>query len=189
MNIAILSDIHDNIWKLKSILPHLRDCETMFCCGDLCSPFIIDLLVDGFKGGIHIVFGNNDGDLFRITEKAGKHHGNFFLYGNSFSARGKEGNDLLFDGRKCFINHYQEVAVPVARSQEYDLVCYGHNHKIHQEYIGKTLLLNPGAVMGYQPQGHTTIPSTFMKYDTETHKAIAFQLAEHDTVIPYQIQH
>jgi putative phosphoesterase len=187
MKIAVLSDIHDNVWQLKTILTSLEDCETMFCCGDLCSPFIVDLIVSGYNGEIHIVFGNNDGDLFRITEKVAKSSERVYVYGDCFDARTKDGKDLLFDGRKCFLTHYREIALPVAISQEFDLVCYGHNHRIQVEYFSNTLLINPGAVMGYQPQGDISIPSTFMKYDTHSHKAHAFQVTEDDTVIPYDI--
>ena len=38
--------------------------------GDLCSPFVIHHLGKGFKGTIHIVFGNNDGDLYRMTQNS-----------------------------------------------------------------------------------------------------------------------
>src|SRR5437588_11169651 len=69
MKIAILSDIHDNLWNLSSALNAVRDSDVLICCGDLCSPFVIDELAK-FGRDIHIVFGNNDADLYRITTKA-----------------------------------------------------------------------------------------------------------------------
>ncbi len=80
MLIAVLSDIHDNLWKLDIALRHVRECEAMICCGDLCSPFVIDELANGFERDIHVVFGNNDADLFRITSKISRYP-HVHLYG------------------------------------------------------------------------------------------------------------
>ena len=30
----------------------------------------------------------------------------------------------------------------------YQLVCYGHDHKLHEERVGDCLLMNPGELMG-----------------------------------------
>src|SRR5262249_62381862 len=70
MLIAILSDIHDNIPKLRAAIEHIQRVDALLCGGDLCSPFIVDELAR-FPGPIHVVFGNNDADLFRITQKVG----------------------------------------------------------------------------------------------------------------------
>src|SRR5215831_12522162 len=83
MRIAILSDIHDNVWKLAAALETIRDTDAMICCGDLCSPFIAHQIGRGYAQPVHIVFGNNDGDPYRITTVAGKYphlhvHGEFF---------------------------------------------------------------------------------------------------------------
>ena len=68
MKIAIISDIHDHRKKLEKALVQIQEADKLICCGDLCSPFIIRDLGSGFSGTIHIVFGNNDGDLFRISK-------------------------------------------------------------------------------------------------------------------------
>jgi len=71
MKIAIFSDIHDHIWNLEAALGAIQACDALLVCGDLCSPFIIDQLANGFPARpIHIVFGNNDGDLFRMSRRA-----------------------------------------------------------------------------------------------------------------------
>jgi hypothetical protein len=67
MRVAIVSDIHDHVWRLAGVLAHASDCEAMVCCGDLCSPFVIAQLAEGFEGALHVVFGNNDGDRFTIS--------------------------------------------------------------------------------------------------------------------------
>ena len=184
MKIAILSDIHDNVWNLASALAGMQHTEAMICCGDLCSPFIVGLLAEGFRDRpIHIVFGNNDGDLFRITQNASKFphvhlHGAFY--------KGEIG------GKRIAINHYPDIALAIAAAGKHDVVCYGHNHAFKVEKMGNTLTINPGAVMGYDPLNQSDIPSTFVIYDTETHQAAGSQLAvssgsatEPGGIIPY----
>ena len=95
MRIAILSDIHDNVWKLDAALTAVREADTLLCCGDLCSPFVVHQLGRGFPRPIHIVFGNNDGDLYRMTANA-RYYDNIRLHGEIF--RGE------FDGRRFAMN-------------------------------------------------------------------------------------
>ncbi len=157
MHIAILSDIHDNVWNLATALEAIKDAEALICCGDLCSPFILDQLADGFSGPIHIVFGNNDGDLYRIADKASKRdhvhlHGAFF-----------EGE---LGGKRFAVNHYPDIARPIAASGQYDVVCYGHNHDYKVEMVGNTLTINPGTLLGYSPVKKHDVDATFVIYDT-----------------------
>jgi putative phosphoesterase len=44
--------------------------------------------------------------------------------------------------------HYNRLGAALAHSDLYDLVCYGHDHESHHEWVGGTLLLNPGEMMG-----------------------------------------
>ncbi|HUB79794.1 MAG TPA: metallophosphoesterase family protein [Bryobacteraceae bacterium] len=169
MRIAILSDIHDNVWKLDSALHSVRDADVMLCCGDLCSPFIVHQLGRGFRGPIHIVFGNNDGDLYRISSNA-RQYGQIRLHGELFRDE--------FDGRRFAMNHYDSIARSLARSGEFDVVCFGHNHVFSVELIGKTLAINPGAIMGatFAPDGtRTDVSSTFVIYETFTGEAARFE--------------
>ncbi|MBI1882121.1 MAG: metallophosphoesterase family protein, partial [Chloroflexi bacterium] len=141
MKVGILSDIHDNIWKLAPALTGLQETEALICCGDLCSPFIIGLLAEGFQDRpIHIVFGNNDADLFRITNNA-KKYAHVHLHGEFFQGE--------LGGKKFAVNHFDNIARPIAASGQYDVVCYGHNHIYKIGPVGSTLTINPGAIMGY----------------------------------------
>ncbi len=179
MKVGILSDIHDNIWKLAGALAGLQAAETLICCGDLCSPFIIGLLAEGFRDRpIHIVFGNNDADLFRITNNA-KRFDHLHLHGEFF----RDG----FGGKRFAVNHFDNLAQPIAASGQYDVVCYGHNHIYKIEPVGRTLTINPGAIMGYDPVGKKEIPSTFVIYDTDTGAASGYQVETGGAgrVVPY----
>ncbi len=169
MKIAIISDIHDNIWNLRQLLPHLAEAEAMICCGDLCSPFIVGLLANGYGGPIHIVFGNNDGDLYRITGNASRFE-HVHLHG--------EFAELELGGCKFAVTHYPEVARGLVYHFAYDVVCYGHNHSFKIAQNNDALLLNPGCVMGYDPISATEVPATFIIYDTDSRTAKGYQLTE-----------
>jgi hypothetical protein len=56
--------------------------------------------------------------------------------------------ELTLDGVRVAVNHYPNIARALAESGRYDLVCYGHDHTAHEERVGRTVLLNPGEVMG-----------------------------------------
>jgi putative phosphoesterase len=171
MRIAVLSDIHDNVWRLASALEAVRGADVLICAGDLCSPFVVHQLGRGFQGPIHIVFGNNDGDLYRIANNA-RRYNHIHLHGEFF--RGE------FEGRRVAANHYDQIARAVAASGEFDVVCFGHNHVYEVSRIGRTLALNPGAIMGatFAADGtRTEVPSTFLIYDTATDQAAGFEVA------------
>jgi hypothetical protein len=171
MRLAVLSDIHDNIWKLATALEAVRPADAMICCGDLCSPFIVHQLGKGFAGPIHIVFGNNDADLFRITANAQKYP-QIRIHGEFFRAE--------FDGRAVAAVHYDNIARPLAASGEFDLVAFGHNHVYEIARSGRALLVNPGPILGakFGPDGAAAdVPSTFVIYDTVANEASGYELA------------
>jgi putative phosphoesterase len=166
MRIAILSDIHDNLWNLRAAIGSLDGADLLICCGDLCSPFVMDQLAK-FPGPVQIVFGNNDADLFRITKKSSERvqvHGEFY-----------EGE---LDGKKVAVNHFDNIVRPIALSGQYDLVCYGHNHVFRVMRLGRTTVINPGPIMGAKfPGGQwVDVTPTFAVYDTRTEKVDAFAI-------------
>jgi len=167
MKIAVLSDIHDNVWTLQAVLNKVQDADLLICCGDLCSPFVVGLMAEGFRNPIHIVEGNNEGDWRRISQVAGR-HSHVHLHGEFFQEE--------FGGKRIAVNHYPDVALPIALSGRYDLVCYGHNHLFSIEKHGETLALNPGALLGYDPVNRREIPVTFIMYDTSSNSASGYQV-------------
>ncbi len=161
MKITILSDIHDNIWNLKKALStaELQDTEVMLFCGDLCAPFIVKLLGQGYAKPIQMVLGNNDGDVAAIITNA-NNFPNIRVHGEYF--RGD------FGGKNVAVNHYPDKARLLAENEGYDIVCYGHNHTLAEETVGSTLLLNPGAIMGFHGGSLKDITPSFMVLDTNS---------------------
>jgi len=139
--IAILSDSHDNIWNVSTALQQIHNsgAETLLHCGDLCAPFVLAQLADGFDGEIHAILGNNDGDG-RLLQTIADQHGHVTLYGIY--------TELTIAERRVAIIHYPEPEQSIAKSGQLDLVCYGHDHQKHAEQIGACWLINPGEIMG-----------------------------------------
>ena len=154
MKIAVFSDTHDNIWKLERALGLMKNADVLIHCGDLCSPFVMKRLGEASKGRpIHVVWGNNEGDIRLICQIA-KKYSNIQLHG--------ELAELELDGLKLAINHYPDIARSLANSDFYDLVCYGHDHTAYQGLIGDCILLNPGEIMGLKGK------TTFAFVDTQS---------------------
>jgi putative phosphoesterase len=155
MKIAILSDVHDNIWKLEMLLADL-EADVLIFCGDFCAPFTLAQIAEGFAGPVHVVFGNNDGDQFLLARVASKFthvtlHGDFA--------------ELELDGRQVAVTHYPQIGQALARGGLYDLVCHGHSHERVVEQTGRTVRVNPGEVMGRFGL------ATYSLYDTATGQA------------------
>lgn len=141
MTIAIMSDVHDNIWNLEQALLQLQEysAETLLFLGDFCAPFSLAQIAEGFSGPVHAVFGNNDGDPF-LLGKIASQYSHVTLHGQ-FA-------ELDLAGKRVAINHYPEISRSLALSDQYDAVFSGHDHKRYQEQFRRTLWANPGEIMG-----------------------------------------
>ncbi len=170
MKIAIVSDIHDHINNLQRALemPELQATSTMLYCGDLCSPFIIKLLGRAYTQPIHMVLGNNDGDVAALIQVS-NNYPNIHIHGEYY--KGELG------GKSFAMNHYPEKAKILAEHGVFDVVCYGHDHNLmDHETINNTLFINPGTLMGFHGGSLKAIPATFLILDTETLETEVFTL-------------
>ena len=167
MNIAVFSDIHDHVWNLKAALEKIQTAELLICCGDLCSPFTLGMMAEGFQKPIYVVEGNNEGDWRRIAQVAARFT-HVQLFGEFFQGE--------IAGRKAAINHYPEIALPLAQSGLFDVVFFGHNHRSAVDLVGKTLTINPGTLLGYDPIRKMDVPATFALYDTSEDMAQVYKL-------------
>lgn len=141
MKLAIMSDSHDNIWNLEKALATVRKekADLIVHCGDFVAPFMLKELE---KAGVPVygVLGNNDGSGFLLAKTAFSELKQITL----FELTGH----LELDGFSLAFTHQRTVAEGLAATGRYDLVCYGHSHVYRLETVGKTLLLNPGEIMG-----------------------------------------
>ena len=139
MQVAILSDIHDHLENLERVLAEVQGMDLLLCLGDLCAPFTLDALARGFRGGVHVTFGNNDGDIFLLTQIAARHP-NVTLAAPM--------GEVEVGGTKLAVVHYPIFGEGLAALGRYDAVFCGHSHKPELRVVGHTVLANPGEVMG-----------------------------------------
>ncbi len=204
MKIAIFSDVHDNVWTLKAALHWLRSQEldravgALIYCGDLCSPFTARLMVEACEDRavpVHLVWGNNDADTARVAALA-KEFACLRIH-NELAELMAAGDDLLTrkqyeasrgdywaspaECKRIAVNHYDNIALPIAASGKYHVVLFGHNHAYEARRFADTLALNPGALMGYNPSkpgSDKDVPATFAVYDTQTSEEKPYRFYE-----------
>lgn len=153
MNIAIISDVHDNAPNLQKALSWMvkHKVEQIIHCGDLSSPQImLPIFAKNFKNHIHMVFGNVDD----------KDAANSMLYKYPNLKHYGSCGDLVLDNKKVAFVHFPEKAKELASTQKYDFVFYGHTHQPWEEVIGQTKLINPGTLAGLLQK------ATFATWDT-----------------------
>lgn len=167
MKIAVLSDIHDNIWNLEKALKIVGDekCEAIIFCGDFCAPFVPPYLV-GTGLPVYAVFGNNDGDQWGIVNRVGADKMKVFPWSEEVA-------EIELGGKRIAVFHYPKPARGLATTGNYDVVFYGHDHKAYKGMVGKTLLANPGAICGIQKGASGK--ATFGIYETRSN---SFKLVE-----------
>ncbi len=155
MRIAVLSDSHDHIPNLRRavIRANQEGADLLIHCGDLISPFMLPYL-HAFNGPVHLIYGNNAGDQHLIATRCGSKFGNIRHHGFHGA--------ITTDACRIAFNHYPELARELARSGNYELVCYGHDHLYHVERLGTCLLLNPGDLLGKD------VAPAFVLFDVET---------------------
>ncbi len=142
MRIAVVSDTHGHVGSTTAAVRLLarQKVAAVVHCGDIGSPAIVPLFS---AWSAHFVFGNvdhNEGELARAIAQARQNcHGRF----------GK----LELAGRKIAVLHSddRDLFDETVNSAEWDLVCYGHTHVAEQHRVGRTLVLNPGALFRATP--------------------------------------
>lgn len=141
MTIAVISDIHDNIWNLETALRMLatREPKHLFVLGDLCAPFTLKQIAEALPVPTEVVFGNNDGDPHLISTVAASYP-HVTIHGQIA--------ELDIAGKRVALNHYPEIGRALALSGQYDAVFSGHDHRMYVEHHGSCLWANPGEIMG-----------------------------------------
>ncbi|HOW60571.1 MAG TPA: YfcE family phosphodiesterase [Candidatus Moranbacteria bacterium] len=158
MQIAIISDIHDNITNLTKVLDYCREhkIEKTICCGDLASLETLDFLNDNFQKEIFFVFGNMDDDYLRNYP----FENNIYKHTKIF----KDFGEAEIEKQKIAFVHKPEPAKNLCETGKYDFVFHGHTHKPWTEKINNRTILNPGNV------ANQIYPPTFAVWHTENNK-------------------
>jgi putative phosphoesterase len=142
--LGVVSDTHGHVGYALDAVRALTEqrVDVVIHCGDIGSPKVVPLFA-GWPA--HYVFGNvdyDDGLLRAAINDAGQTcHGRF--------------GELELEGKSIAFLHSDDALRfrEVVRSGKYDLVCYGHTHVAKVQQLGRTLVLNPGAM--YRAERHT----------------------------------
>lgn len=137
MRIAILSDTHDRLDKIRKAIELIKRMKIKvgIHLGDFVSPFVIKELDFEMLYG---VFGNNDGDKEMLKKK--------------FQEKGwdvdKGPRVIEIDKRKILLMHEPTMLDAFVNSGMFRLILYGHTHKLDVKK-GKPMVINPGELAGW----------------------------------------
>ncbi len=179
MKICIISDSHDHIELLHSAISDAKDrgAELLLHCGDVVAPYTLKRARQ-FGLPIHVIHGNNHGDLAVMGKLSQDPESLIYYYGREAS--------LELGGRKIFMVHFPNYAEALALTGKWDLVCCGHNHRCkiesikHADKETTTVVVNPGSSSGMDH-----IQPTYVLGDLETMEFEIINIPEPDTA-PYR---
>jgi len=139
MKIGIISDTHDNLPRIKEAVRifNREKVELVLHAGDFVSPFTF-LEFKNLNCSLKGVFGNNDGDKLYLQEKF---RGIGKLYPTPYNVK--------INNKNIVILHKEKLIDALAESQKYDVIIYGHTHRIDLRKTGKTIIINPGECGGW----------------------------------------
>lgn len=149
--IGLLSDSHgrDETTRHAVSLLLRHGAQWLIHLGDLGTPRVIDALViegdpSGQPASCRLVFGNTDGQI----ETLGRYASELGIIVDHPAGR------VEVDGRILVFTHgHDQRIMAEAVSDEVAYLCYGHSHQPRDERIGKTRLINPGAL--FRARRHT----------------------------------
>ncbi len=140
MKIAIISDTHDNLIRIKQMLDKIKEdnIQTIIHCGDVCTSQTLTYLCQNFDGQIYLSLGNVDADHQLNPAR------NAFPNLTTFS---KFGELNIADYKIAFV-HFPNSAKKLANNGKYSFVFYGHTHQARKETINNCQVINPGTLAG-----------------------------------------
>ncbi len=149
MLIAVISDTHDNLFRLEKALKEIRSREIklLFHCGDIGIETIERLKIEAIQ--IYAVCGN--GDYYPEVEKICK---------NSNIGIFEDIGEIEIDDKKIAITHLPAVAEYLSSLKKYNIIFFGHTHRKSFKLLNNAKLINPGDIMARYNK-----PS-FLIYDT-----------------------
>lgn len=139
---GLVSDSHGRVESTRAAanLLHSFEVSEVIHCGDIGTADVVRALS---SWPTHYVFGNCDHELSAlrtaIEEAGGTCHERF--------------GTLQIEERSVAFLHGDDtqLMVETISGGEYDLVCHGHTHVAAQKTVGKTIVLNPGALFRARP--------------------------------------
>jgi putative phosphoesterase len=174
MKIGIIADVHDNLRSLNKVLDYFNSekIDLLIHCGDWDMPFTMRAFTR-IKCPIRAVLGNGDPDIQKFLYQLQ----NLEVLKDLELDIHERFQDFTIDGKRIAVFHGndEDLNKLLVECQLFDIVCIGHNHKPKIEKVGKTLVINPGSLVGFFAE-IGNVPITFVIYDTKTNKTKLFDL-------------
>jgi hypothetical protein len=143
MKIGVLSDSHGRVEMVEKALAAFRSrgVDLVIHCGDIDDA----TTVQAFQSWqCHFVYGNCDGDRAGIRKAVESIDGTMHDPFGHLELAGK--TIAWLHGDKPDLKHDLEM------SGHYDYLFYGHTHAAEQHLVGKTQVINPGALHRARPK-------------------------------------
>lgn len=138
MRIGIVSDTHDNMRQIARAVEFFNreNVDLVLHAGDFVSPFAVGGF-ESLKMGLIGVFGNNDGDKILLLNRLG-----------DSGELHEDYHEMELEGKKVVMMHQPKFLEALVASGKYDLIIYGHTHKIDVREC-PSLVVNPGECCGW----------------------------------------
>jgi uncharacterized protein len=160
MLIGLIADSHENMPFIKKAVGFFNKAKVdlVLHAGDLISP-ITAREFEKLKAKMIAVFGNNDGEKNLWPERI-KGWGEIY----------RDKYETIIEGQKILLTHWIKDIDYTAKTEKYDIIIYGHTHKIDDRFIGNTRIINPGECGGWltgtSSIGLLELPSKKLKLKT-----------------------
>jgi putative phosphoesterase len=142
LRLGIVSDTHGHVLFAREAVRMLESlgAQAVLHCGDIGSPEVVALFG---AWPAHFVFGNVDLDAARLRQA---------IQECGHTCHERFGTLELAGCRLAFLHGDDERLLrETIAGGRYDLVCHGHTHVARQEQVGRTLVVNPGALYRATP--------------------------------------
>ncbi len=141
----------------SAVFETLDGVDLILHAGDVDRPEVLDALrsiapVHGVRGNIHLLDLSSGGaSLPRSVDLDLAGHRVLLTHGHLPGLAGLwfKGRDLmlrLLDGREGALFNARIARGLRRLHPQADIIVFGHTHRVHVEWLGETLLINPGAV-------------------------------------------
>ncbi|MEK9180717.1 MAG: YfcE family phosphodiesterase [Patescibacteria group bacterium] len=167
MKIGIIADTHDNLRHLDKAIQYFNreKIGLLLHCGDWIMPFTMEMFKE-LKCPIKGVLGNGDPDIQKFQ----------YQLQNKFQDLDLELSEIFLDltveGKRIAVFHGNDehLIKAIVESRLYEVFCHGHTHQAKIEKRQKTLIINPGSLVGVHLPDKAA-PITVAIYDTAIDKA------------------
>lgn len=165
MKIAVISDIHENLNNLALFFKDIesKDIEYILCLWDLINNWIAKILAWS-PVPVFSIWWNNDWTKVAITKTSMLQWANLTMWETVYDF-------IELDWKKIFMSHYPVLAQSMAKSWDYDVVLYGHDHNKNIDMIWDCLIMNP-----WEISSHKSWICSYGIYDTMDNKVELIEL-------------